>query len=109
MSRPRSRRSRYPLEYKRKAKWKSTPPPIVEAFPTSYIENQNKAIHWDTDGQQLMVDNGALTSITPYLADFITPQQPVNSKVKGIWGHAQSTYKGTGQWKIQDVKGSHLA
>ena len=74
------------------------PPPIVEAFPTTDKENQNKAVHWDTDGQHLMVDNGASASITPYLTDFITPPQPINSKVKGIGGHAQATYKGTVQW-----------
>ena len=104
-SRPRSRRSGYPLGYKRKTKKESTPPTIVEAFPTTYKENQNKAIQWDTDGQQLMVDNGASGSITLYLTDFITPPQPINSKVKGIGGHAQATYKGTVQWKIQDNQG----
>ena len=103
--RPRSRRSGYPLGYKRKTKRKGTPPPIVEAFPTTYKENQNKAVHWDTDGQHLMVDNGASASITPYLTDFITPPRPINSKVKGIGGHAQATYKGTVQWKIQDDQG----
>ena len=104
-SRPRSRRSGYPLGYKRKMKSKSTPHTIVEAFPMTYKENQNKAIQWDTDGQQLMVDNGVSVSITPYLTDFITPPQPINSKVKGIRGHAQATYKGTIQWKIQDDQG----
>ena len=103
--RPRSRRSGYPLGYKRKTKRKGMPPPIVEAFPTTYKENQNKAVHWDTDGQHLMVDNGASASITPYLTDLITPPQPINSKVKGIGGHAQATYKGTVQWKIQDDQG----
>ena len=102
---PRSRQSGYPLGYKRKTKRKSKPPPIIEAFPTTYKENQNKAIHWDSDGQQLMVDNGASASITPYLTDFITPPQPINSKVKGIGGHAQATYKGTVQWKVQDDQG----
>ena len=104
-SRPRSRRSGYPLGYKRKMKRKSTPHTIVEAFPMTYKENQNKAIQWDTDGQQLMVDNGVSVSITPYLTDFITPPQPINSKVKGIRGHAQATYEGTIQWKIQDDQG----
>ena len=102
---PRSRRSGYPLGYKRKMKWKSKPPPIIEAFPTTYKENQNKAIHWDSNGQQLMVDNGASASITPYLTDFISPLQPINSKVLGIGGHAQATYKGTVQWKVQDDQG----
>ena len=92
---PRSRISGYPLGYKRRTKRKSKPPPIIEAFPTTYKENQNNAIYWDSDGQQLMVDNGASASITPYLTDFITPPQPINSKVKGIGGHAQATYKGT--------------
>ena len=77
----------------------------MDAFPTTYKENQNKAVHWDTDGQNLMVDNGASASITPYLKDFITPPQPINSKVKGIRGHAQATCKGTVQWKIQDDQG----
>ena len=27
---------------------------------------------------------------------------PIQSKVKGIGGHAQATYKGTVQWKVQD-------
>ena len=103
--RPRSRRSGYPLGYKRKTKRKGTPPLTVEAFPTTYEENQNKSVHWDTDGQNLMVDSGASASITPYLTDFITPPQPINSKVKGIGGHAQATYKGTVQWKIQDDQG----
>ena len=52
-----------------------------------------------------MVDNGASASITPYLTDFITPLQPINRKVKGIGGHAQATYKGTIQWKVQDDQG----
>ena len=43
-------------------------------------EDETKAIQWDSDGQQLMVDNGASASITPYLTDFITPPQPINSK-----------------------------
>ena len=103
--RARSRRSGYPLGYNRKTKRKSKPPPMVEAFPTTHKDNQNKAVHWDTDGQTLMVDNGASASITPYLKDFIAPPQPINSKVKGIGGHAQATYKGTVQWKIQDDQG----
>ena len=52
-----------------------------------------------------MVDNGASASITPYLTDFIVPPQPINSKVKGIGGHAQATNKGTIQWKVQDDQG----
>ena len=48
----------------------------------TYKENQNKAIHWDSDGQQLMVDNGASASITPYLNDFITPLQPIKARLK---------------------------
>ena len=68
-------------------------------------EDQTKAIHWDSNGQQLMVDNGASASITPYLTDFIAPPQPVNSKVKGFGGHAQAMYKGTVQWKVQDDQG----
>ena len=52
-----------------------------------------------------MVDNGASASITPYLTNFITPTQPINSKVKGIGGHAQAMYKGTIQWKVQDNQG----
>ena len=102
---PRSRQSGYPLGYKRKTKWKGKPPPIIEAFPTTYRENQNKAIQWDSYGQQLMVDNGASASITPHFTDFISPLQPINSKVKGIGGHAQVTYKGTVQWKIQVNQG----
>ena len=51
------------------------------------------------------MDNGASASTTPYLADFITPPQPINSKVKGIRGHAQAMNKGTVQWKIQDGQG----
>ena len=65
-------------------------------------EDQTKAIHSDSDGQQLAVDNGASASITPYLTDFIVPPQPINSKVKGIGRHAQAIYKGTVQWKVQD-------
>ena len=71
----------------------------------TYKDNQNKAIHWDSNGQQLMVDNGASASITPYLTECITPPQPINSKVKGIRGHAQVMYKGTVQWKVQDNRG----
>ena len=52
-----------------------------------------------------MVDSGASASITPYLTDFIVPPQPINSKVKVIRGHAQATYKGTVQWKVQDDQG----
>ena len=33
------------------------------------------------------------------------PPQPINSKVKGIGGHAQATYKGTVQWKVHDDQG----
>ena len=62
---------------------------------------------WDMDGQQLLVDNGASTSITPYITDFQQPPMPIQSKVKGIGGHAQAMYKGTVQWKVQDHKG-HL-
>ena len=77
---PRSRQSGYPLGYKRKTKWKRKPPPVIEAFPMTYKENQNKAVHWDSDGQQLMVDNGASASITPYLTDFISPPQPITAR-----------------------------
>ena len=80
----------------------------MEAFPTTYKENQNKAIHWDTDGQQLMVDNGASASITPYLTDFKTPPQAINSKVKGIGGHAQAMYKEPSNGKSRTTKGSHI-
>ena len=101
----RSRRSGYPLGYKRQTKRKRKPPPMVEAFPTTNADKQIKTIQWDSDGQPLMVDNGASASITPHLADFISPPKPINSKVKGIGGHAQATYKGTLQWKIQDDQG----
>ena len=101
----RSRRSGYPLGYKRQTKRKRKPPPMVEAFPTTNADKQIKTIQWDSDGQPLMVNNGASASITPHLADFISPPKPINSKVKGIGGHAQATYKGTLQWKIQDDQG----
>ena len=78
---------------------------MIEAFPTTTKEDQRKAIQWGSDGQQLMVDNGASASITPYLTDFIVPPQPINSKVKGIRGHTQAMYKGTVQWKVQDDLG----
>ena len=52
-----------------------------------------------------MVDNGASASITPYLTDFISPPQSINSKVKCIGGHAQATYTGTVQRKVQDDHG----
>ena len=68
-------------------------------------EDQTKAIHSDSEGQQLMIDNGASASITPYLTDFMLPLQPINSKVEGFGGHAQATYKGTIQWKVQDDQG----
>ena len=42
----RSRRSGYPLGYKRKTKRKNKPPPIVEAFAATYNGKQIKAIHW---------------------------------------------------------------
>ena len=101
----RSRRSGYPLGYKRQIKRKRNPPPMVDAFPTTNTDKQIKTIHWDSDGQPLMVDNGASASITPHLTDFISPPKPINSKVKGIGGHAQAMYKGTLQWKIQDNQG----
>ena len=77
----------------------------MEAFPTTNTDKQINTIHWDSDGQPLMVDNGASASITPHLTDFISPPKPINSKVKGIGGHAQATYTGTLQWKIQDDQG----
>ena len=80
-------------------------PIMIEVFLMTTKEDQRKAIHWDSDGQQLMVDNGSSASITPYLTDFIVPPQPINSRVKGIGGHAQATYKGTVQWKVQDDQG----
>ena len=78
---------------------------MIEAFPMMNKEDQTKAIHWDSDGQQLMVNNGASASITPYLTDFIEPPQPIYIKVKGIGGHTQATYKGTIQKKDQDDQG----
>ena len=79
---------------------------MIQAFPLMNNNEVNrKAILWDSDGQQLMVDNGASASITPYLTDFIQSPQAINSKVKGIGGHAQAMYKGMLQWKIQDDQG----
>ena len=106
---PRSRLSGYPLGYKRKKKWKSTPPPIMEAFPTTYKENQKKAIHWDTDGQQLMVDNGASASITAYLTDFITPTQPITARLKVSGDMLKKHTKEPSNGKSRSAKGSHIA
>ena len=78
---------------------------MIDAFLMMTKEDQRKAIYWDSDGQQLMVDNGSSASITPYLTESIVPPQPINSKVKGTGGHAQATYKGTVQWKVQDDQG----
>ena len=79
---------------------------MIQAFPMTNNEEANqKAILWDSNGQNLMVDNGASASITLYLTDFIQPPQAISSKVKGIGGQAQAMYKGTLQWKIQDDQG----
>ena len=73
-------------------------PITIETFPMMTKEDQRKAIHWDSDGQQLMVDNGASASITPYLTGFIVPPQPINSKVKELEDmpkqHIRAQYNG---------------
>ena len=43
-------------------------------------EPKQKAVIWDSDRQQSMVDNGASVSITPYLSDFIQPPTPMKTK-----------------------------
>ena len=79
---------------------------MIQAFPVMSNNEVNQiTILWDSDGQQLMVDNGASASITPYLTDFIQPPQAINHRVKAIGGHAQVVYKGMLQWKIQDDQG----
>ena len=107
-SRPRSRRSRYPLGYKRKTKWKSTPPTIVEAFLTTYMENLNKAIHWDTDGQQLMVDNGASASITPYLTPLSHLHNPSTARSKVSGGMPKQRTREPSNGKSRTTKGSRI-
>ena len=72
---------------------------MIQAFPMmNNIEVNRKDILWVSDGQQLMVDNGASASITPYLTDFIQPPQAINSKVKGLEDmlkrHTKECYNG---------------
>ena len=56
-------------------------PRMIQAFPMmNNNESNQKAILWDSNGQQLMVDNGASASATPYLTDSIKPPQAINSK-----------------------------
>ena len=79
-----------------KTKTRGKVPRMIQVFPmTNNNETNQKAILWDSDGQQLMVDNGASASITPYLTNFIQHPQAIDSKVKGIGGHIQVTYKRT--------------
>ena len=49
-----------------------------------------------------MFDDGASTSITNDLQDFMTKPTAITRKVKGIAGSAKATYHGTVKWKIED-------
>ena len=54
------------------------------------------------DSQPLMFDDGASTSITNDLQDFMIKPTPITRKVKGIAGSGKATYRGTVKWKIED-------
>ena len=56
----------------------------------------------DLDSHPLMFDDGASTSITNDLQDFVRRPTVITRKVKGIVGSAEATYCGTVKWKIED-------
>ena len=91
----------------RKTIWLSKPPPIIEAFPMTYKGNK-KTIQWDSDGPQLIVDNGASAYITPYLTDFISRPQPINTKIKGIRGMPKQRIKEPLNGKSRMTRASHI-
>ena len=60
---------------------------------------------FDSDAQDLMLDDGASACITNDKSDFIEPPKRADRKVKGIKGHAHATHKGTIRWYLEDDQG----
>ena len=57
---------------------------------------------FDSDSHHLMFDDGASSSITNDLQDFMRKPTPIMQKVKGIVGSAEAMYRVTVKWKIED-------
>ena len=65
----------------------------------------NPARQFDSDLQDLMLDDGASACITNCKEDFVEPPKHVDQKVKDIKGHADATHRGTLKWYLEDVAG----
>ena len=60
------------------------------------------ARQFDSDSQDLMLDDGASACITNCKEDFVEPPKRVDRKVKGIKGHEDATHRGTLKWYLED-------
>ena len=63
------------------------------------------ARQFDSDSDDLMLDDGASACITNCKEDFVVPPKRVDQKVKGIKGHADATHYGTLKWYLEDDAG----
>ena len=53
-----------------------------------------------------MFDDGASTSITNDLGDFISTPTSIQCNVKGISSNAEVTFKGMVRWQLEDDQGT---
>jgi hypothetical protein len=64
-----------------------------------------KALSFDTDSFELLVDNGASRSITNNKSDFIDTPRLVPTKIEGYSGVSKASFIGTVKWSIEDDQG----
>ena len=60
---------------------------------------------FDSDSQNLMLDDGMSACITNDIDNFIELPKCVDRKVKGIKGHMKATHRGTLKWHVEDDNG----
>ena len=63
------------------------------------------ARQYNSDLQDLMLDDGASACITNCKEDFVEPPKRVDRNLKGIKGHADATHCGTLKWYLEDNAG----
>ena len=77
----------------------------MHSMTTSFDKGLNTTT-FDTDSSPIMFDDGASTSITNDLGDFISTPTSIQCNVKGISSNAEVTFKGMVRWQLEDDQGT---
>ena len=96
------------LRYRRPKQYRKPSARFLEHVKCqAHVANSHEARHvyFDTDSGEMTVDNGAETSMSSYIEDFIDVPVPCNKVVDGVNGSADGNMEGTIRWPIEDDEG----